>query len=131
VRAFSIHAWDKNTFSKKINAQMNEGYSKYLLWTLDSSSTFNTSWWTQFKVLMHRSMKNSRSAIFTLINLIKSATIGLSAGLLWFQLPCTSTEVFNRASFFFFTVAYWVYDAMFGAFLAFPSERAILFKACY
>jgi ABC-type multidrug transport system ATPase subunit len=131
-----IYAWEKDVFSQKVDGLMNEDRSRTLVRRLsiigedskDSVPSFNTSWWTQFGVLVHRSMKNSRSAIFTPINLIKSALIGLCAGLLWFQLPYTSAEVFNRSSLFFFTMTYWVFDAMFGAFMAFPSERAILFK---
>jgi len=132
-----VHAWEKDVFSQNVDGLMNEDRSRTMVRRLsstigddskDGGTSFNTSWWTQFGVLVHRSMKNSRSAIFTPINLIKSALIGLCAGLLWFQLPYTSAEVFNRSSLFFFTMTYWVFDAMFGAFMAFPSERAILFK---
>lgn len=36
-----------------------------------TEKSFNSTWWTQYSVLVHRSMKNSRSAIFTKLNLIK------------------------------------------------------------
>jgi ABC-type multidrug transport system permease subunit len=133
TRAQLIKAWDQETFSKEVESLISSDLAenqKRRLGAIEnlSENSFNTSWWTQFKVLMHRSLKNSRSAIFTPINLIKSALIGLCAGLLWFQLPYTSSQIYNRSSLFFFTMTYWVFDAMFGAFMAFPSERAILFK---
>jgi len=127
-----IEAWDKETFSNKVEEDAKRdhersGVKRSLIEDLNEK-TFNTSWLTQFRVLMHRSMKNSRSAIFTTLNLIKSGAIGLMAGLLWFQMPYTESAIFNRSSFYFFTMTYWVFDAMFGAFMAFPEERAILFK---
>uniref|UniRef100_A0A7S4IZL3 ABC transporter domain-containing protein n=1 Tax=Odontella aurita TaxID=265563 RepID=A0A7S4IZL3_9STRA len=94
--------------------------------TLEKS--FNSSWWTQFTVLVHRSMKNSRSAIFTKMNLIKAGAIGVMCGLLWFQMPYTEATVFDRSSYYFFTMTFWVFDAMFTAYMAFPLERSIIFK---
>jgi ABC-type proline/glycine betaine transport system ATPase subunit len=71
-------------------------------------SKYNTSWGMQYRVLVHRSLKNSRSAIFTPINLIKSAALGVVSGALWFQLDYTESNVFDLSSFFFFTMTYWV-----------------------
>jgi ABC-type multidrug transport system ATPase subunit len=131
TRAQLIHAWDKEAFSEEIERQIKEDVAKQSTnATVEdlNENSFNTTWLTQFWILMHRSMKNSRSAIFTPINLFKSALIGFCIGLLWFQLPYTSSQIYNRSSLFFFTMTYWVFDSMFSAFMAFPSERAILFK---
>jgi hypothetical protein len=73
-----------------------------------TEKSFNTTWWTQYTVLVHRSMKNSRSAIFTRLNLIKAGAIGLMVGLLWFQMPYTESTVFDRSSYYFFTMTFWV-----------------------
>ena len=73
-----------------------------------SEKSFNSSWWTQYTVLVHRSMKNSRSAIFTPLNLIKAGAIGFMCGLLWFQMPYTESTVFDRSSYYFFTMTFWV-----------------------
>jgi len=62
------------------------------------------------------------------MNLVKSALIGLMAGLLWFQMPYTEATVFDRSSYYFFTMTFWVFDAMFTAFMAFPQERSIMLK---
>ena len=93
-----------------------------------SEKSFNTTWWTQYTTLVHRSMKNSRSAIFTKLNMVKAGAIGLMCGLLWFQMPYTEATVFDRSSYYFFTMTFWVFDAMFTAYMAFPLERSIIFK---
>lgn len=93
-----------------------------------TEKSFNSTWWTQYTVLVHRSMKNSRSAIFTPLNLTKAGAIGFMCGLLWFQMPYTEATVFDRSSYYFFTMTFWVFDAMFTAYMAFPLERAIIFK---
>jgi ABC-type multidrug transport system permease subunit len=82
----------------------------------------------QYRVLVHRSLKNSRSAIFTPINLIKSAAIALVSGALWFQMDYTEANVFDLSSYFFFTMTYWVFDSMFTALMTFPVEREVILK---
>jgi hypothetical protein len=72
-----------------------------------NEKSFNSTWWTQYTVLVHRSMKNSRSAIFTRLNLIKAGAIGFMAGLLWFQMPYTEATVYDRSSYYFFTMTFW------------------------
>jgi len=42
---------------------------------------------------MHRALKNSRSAIFTYLNLVKSVAIGVVAGMLWFQMEYSERNV--------------------------------------
>eukprot|EP00536_Pseudo-nitzschia_multiseries_P003790 jgi/Psemu1/323184/estExt_fgenesh1_pg.C_590040 len=95
---------------------------------LKQESKYNTTWGLQYRTLVHRAMKNSRSAIFTPINLVKSCALGLLSGLLWFQMEYTEARIFDRSSYFFFTMTFWVFDAMFQSFLIFPSERAVVLK---
>lgn len=68
----------------------------------DLGKKYNTSWGTQYYVLTHRALKNSRSAIFTVLNLVKSVAIGAVAGLLWFQMDYTEANVNDIRSYFFF-----------------------------
>merc|ERR1712226_1688389 len=95
---------------------------------VDSSTKFGSSWWTQLTVLTHRCMKNSRSAIFTPLNIVKSAAIGLVIVLLCFHMDYTEKTVDDRSSFFFFTMTFWVFDSMFTAMMAFSMEREVIFK---
>jgi len=132
-----IASWDSEALAKRVDEeaktdfviagprrQLSRRQSSIIL----SETSFSSTWFTQFTVLMHRSMKNSRSAIFTKLNLVKSGAIGLMSGLLWFQMPYTERTVYDRSSYYFFTMTFWVFDAMFTAYLAFPLERAIIFK---
>lgn len=137
-RSHLIGAWDSDAFSDQVDQDIQKDADNNLtaetaslhssLTSHNSESKYNVSWFTQFKVLVHRSMRNARSAIFTTMNLMKSMAIGLMMGLLWFQLPYTEKTVNDRVSYFFFTMTYWVFDAMFTALMSFPSERAIIFK---
>ena len=89
---------------------------------------FNTRWTTQFRVLLHRSLKNSKSAVLTKINFIKSIALGVLSGFLWFQMPYDEQHVQDRGSFLFFASTYWIFDGIFEAIFAFPMERDVIFK---
>ena len=89
---------------------------------------YPTTWWQQYSILTHRALKNSRSAIFTPLNLIKSLALGLVSGLLWYQLDYTEANVYNIQSYYFFTMTFWVFDSMFMALMAFPAERDVILK---
>ena len=159
-----IESWDSEAIVKKIQEEIEApGRGKLVRRQsiLETEKSFNSTWWTQYTVLVHRSMKNSRSAIFTTMNLIKgkstgrsilctvyiyfvcanltsflfrnkinnaAGAIGLMCGLLWFQMPYTESTVYDRSSYYFFTMTFWVFDAMFTAYMAFPLERSIIFK---
>jgi len=121
-----ISAWSGETVAKKNDESINQSSSSGL--TFGDVKKFNTTWTAQLTVLMHRSMKNSRSAIFTPLNIIKSACIGLMMGLLWFQMEYTESRVNDIVSYYFFTMTYWVFDSMFSALMSFPTERKIILK---
>lgn len=40
----------------------------------------------------------------------------------------TESRIFDRSSYFFFTMTFWVFDAMFQSFMTFPTERAVILK---
>merc|ERR1712232_101552 len=99
------------------------------LYTVDGKkSKYNTSWFTQYLVLTHRCLKNSKSAIFIPLNLIKSLLIGAITGFVWWQMDYTERTVKDRSAYFFFTMTYWVFDSMFSALMSFPEEREIILK---
>jgi len=136
-KARLITMWDIDSAAQRIDQDLekamlnDDNCDSSIGTTLDVHLTekkFNTSWWTQFKVLLHRSMKNSRSAILTPINLVKSICLALLVGLLWFQLEDTERIVADRASYAFFTITFWIFEGTFSALFGFPAERAIIFK---
>lgn len=129
-----INSWDQEAAAIQVEEEVKSQYESSgrrlnrQQSVIMTEKSFNTTWWTQYTVLVHRSMKNSRSAIFTKLNLIKAGAIGFMCGLLWFQMPYTESTVFDRSSYYFFTMTFWVFDAMFTAYMAFPLERSIIFK---
>jgi len=134
TRAYLIECWDADGLAERVDdkireqASMNDMEVVESAFASESGRKYNTSWWAQFLVLSHRALSNSKSAIFTPLNLVKSAMIGLMMGLLWFQLPYTEKSVADTVSYYFFTMTYWVFDAMFQALMSFPGEKAIIFR---
>lgn len=129
-RQLLIESWDDSAQAAEVMENINHdllsnGNQSFLL---HDGKKFSTTWMTQFLVLMHRAMRNSRAAVFTMLNLVKSAVIGVLTGLLWYQQPYTELHVFDRQGYFFFTMSYWVFESMFNAFMTFPMERDIIFK---
>lgn len=133
-----IRAWDKEAVAEQMDLCVEQAETKRLSIDMslsgskmkkeEQTSKYSTSWGLQYRVLVHRSLKNSRSAIFTPINLVKSCALGFTSGLLWFQMEYTESRVFDRSSYFFFTMTFWVFDAMFQSFLTFPTERNVVLK---
>ncbi|GFH48314.1 P-loop containing nucleoside triphosphate hydrolase protein [Chaetoceros tenuissimus] len=134
-KAILINNWDVDAFAQQMeecrDLITNSTHSRNSNGHLegdDFPKKFNTSWTTQFKVLLHRSLKNSRSAILTPINIIKSVALGLLTGLLWYQIDLTESTIPDRGSFLFFAITYWIFDGTFSAIFTFPMERTIIFK---
>jgi ABC-type multidrug transport system ATPase subunit len=125
-----IDAWESETVAEQIDqaVQAEKENEQQQLANDEVFLKYNTSWMAQYQVLMHRALKNSRSAIFTPLNMIKSGLLGVISGMLWFQLEYTEKTVQDRTAYFFFTMTYWVFDSMFGALMAFPAERKVILK---
>ena len=126
-----IDAWDGDAVAEQMELAVSSHTDADVKLALESSkrmSKYKTGWFQQYKVLTHRALKNSRSAIFTPLNLIKSVCLGLVCGLVWFQLDYTESLVFEINSYCFFANTYWVFDSMFGALMAFPQEREVILK---
>lgn len=123
-----IDTWDNEAVAKQVDSAVLDGNEKKELAENKNFSKYNTSWGFQFKTLVHRSLKNSRSAIFTQMNITKSMLLGLITGTLYFQMDYTESSIQDRASYFFFTMTYWVMDSMYESFMTFPTEREVILK---
>jgi hypothetical protein len=135
TKAQLINAWDVDEFALEMQRGAERGDDISLANnTVPSQSNhltekkFNTRWTKQFQVLLHRSLKNSKCAVLTKINFIKSIALGILSGLLWFQMPNDEQHVQDRGSFLFFASTYWIFDGIFEAIFAFPMERDVIFK---
>jgi ABC-type multidrug transport system ATPase subunit len=123
-----VDVWDSEAVAEQIDLAVHAENQEGAGHAVEMPRKYNTSWMAQYRVLMHRALKNSRTAIITPLNMIKSGAVGIISGMLWFQLEYTEKTVHDRTSYFFFTMTYWVFDSMFGALLAFPSERKVILK---
>jgi len=128
-------AWDNDAVSMEMDAavegskQNHDGtLSDDLQQQQSQEQKYNTPWWTQYGVLVHRSLKGARSSIFTLLNMIKSLAVGVVVGLVWWRMPYTEQTVSDRAAYYFFTMSFWVFDAMFTALMTFPQEKVVIMK---
>lgn len=104
-------SWDNAAVAEAMDLALTSNAT--LLKRFEKQSKYNTSWLTQYYVLTHRALQNSRSAIFTPLNLCKSVAIGIVAGLLWFQMDYTEKNINDIRSYYFFTMTFWVFDSMF------------------
>ncbi len=140
-RAALITTWDADAFAEDMdgtNHTWANGSEDSSLIRSDTDTSgagaveeekkFNTSWMTQFRVLLHRSLNNSRSAVWTSVNIVKAIALAVLTGCLWFQMPNDETHVRDRGSLLFFASTFWVFDGTFQAIFSFPTERAIIFK---
>ncbi len=135
-KARLINVWDVDNWAERIEEEiaqnMNGSVHSVGSETREvegvEEKKFNTSWSTQFYILLHRSLKTSSAAIWTPINFFKSIALAVLTGLLWFQVPHTEAALPDRHSFIFFSITYWIFDGTFTAIFTFPNERAIIFK---
>jgi len=134
-RFYLQKAWDNDAIANKMDAS-DEVYttesgreifgSNFEFDT--SESKYTTSWWTQFTTLTHRSLKKSKSTVFSPINIVKTIAIGIVVGLVFLNQSYTENDAFNIYSYFFFTMVFWVMNGMFEALFSFPQERVIILK---
>lgn len=94
----------------------------------DISTSWPTSFWTQFTVLLLRTFKQSKPDILSKLELSQNLLLALVSGLIWFQLPYKEKSIEDRYSLLFFVVVYWMFNPLFQALLSFPSERTVVNK---
>lgn len=73
----------------------------------EDESKWAVSYLTQLRVLTHRCMLNSKSAIFTKLNFTKSILLGVIVGCCWYRRGMSEKYVNDRAAFVFFAMTYW------------------------
>ncbi|XP_046851488.1 ABC transporter G family member 9-like isoform X2 [Xenia sp. Carnegie-2017] len=95
---------------------------------LDHRDKWPTSFWTQFRVLTHRTFKQSMPIILSKLNLVQNVLLALIIGLIWFQVPHKEESINDRRGLLFFFVTYWTFTPLFRALLTFPSEEVVIRK---
>uniref|UniRef100_A0A7S2V8J9 ABC transporter domain-containing protein n=1 Tax=Entomoneis paludosa TaxID=265537 RepID=A0A7S2V8J9_9STRA len=106
--------WDREAVAEEMDTALVESADDKSLDGMampSEGSKYNSTWTTQYSILVHRALKNSRSAILTPLNLIKSIGLGLATGLIYWQTDYTEQNVQDIRAYFFFNMTFWVFDA--------------------
>jgi len=94
----------------------------------DISTSWATSFWTQFTVLLQRTFKQSKPEILSKLNFTQHVLLALIAGLIWFQIPYKEESIVDRYSLLFFIIVYWNFTTLFSSLVSFPNERTVVNK---
>jgi len=129
-RDFLIKSWDDEVHASETMAHIRSDSESFSELSFEKiiGRKYNSAWWSQFMILLHRAMRNSRCVIFTPLNIIKAGFMGVFMGMIWFQLQYTEANVKDINGYLFFTMSFWVLDGTVQALLSFPAERAVIYK---
>ncbi|KAL9969972.1 hypothetical protein ACROYT_G022267 [Oculina patagonica] len=94
----------------------------------DISTSWATSFWTQFTVLLQRTFKQSLPDILSKLELIQNLLLALIVSVVWFQLPYKEESIVDRYSLMFFFVVHCNFASLFQALMSFPNERTVVNK---
>lgn len=94
----------------------------------DISTSWPTSFWTQFTVLVQRTFKQSKPDILSKLNFTQHILLAFVIALIWFQRPYEEQSIEDRYSLLFFCVVYWNFTSLFSSLMSFPNERTVVRK---
>ena len=87
-----------------------------------------TSYWYQITVLFRRSFVQLRGEDISLLYLFQTIAISLLWGIVLLRMPFRTSYAIDHLGFIFIISSYWIFQRVFGAFLTFPLERAVIIK---
>lgn len=108
-----------------VNAHDDDDHSELYA---DIPTSWATSFWTQFTVLMGRTFKQSKPDILSKLSLIQNIMLAVVTALIWFQTPYIEESIADRYALLFFTIVYWNFTPMFQSLFSFPNERTVVNK---
>lgn len=93
---------------------------------LHSVPKFTSNFWTQFKLLTQRTMKQQRGERLTAAALVLQVTYLFFTALFWWRMPDTTAWIFERNSLLFFIIIAQANGVVISAVTLFQRERAVL-----
>ncbi|XP_067673746.1 uncharacterized protein [Haliotis asinina] len=94
----------------------------------NQGSPYPTSFWTQYKMHMWRTYKQSHGRILSLHAIIGSLVLAVVVGIIWFQMPRTSVSVRDRMGLLYFGIGHMGFITIFDGILSFSEERPVQLK---
>merc|ERR1719463_400983 len=64
------------------------------------SSKYATSWWTQYKTLTRRAFKKGKSAVLSLVDILRTIALAAVVGIVYLNQTYTESDVFNIFAYF-------------------------------
>lgn len=90
------------------------------------TATATISWFSQFKILLQRSLKERRHETFNSLRVFQVISAAILPGLMWYHSRMYNVQ--DRLGLLFFISIFWGVFASFNAVFTFPTERAMLVK---
>lgn len=94
-----------------------------------------TNWFEQFLILVVRAFKLRKGHMLSKLNILQILFIALLAGLIWFRIPRTESNIPDFVAAAFFLQTYCDLTVMFRGVAYFPTERSVIKKerqsGCY
>ena len=95
---------------------------------LNAGSPYRTTFVTQLRSLMSRSMKQQRGERLTRVALIVKVAYAFLTGIIWFRMPDDVTRIYSRKSLCFFLLIAQSNHVVIGSMTTFFREREILLR---
>ncbi|XP_055957578.1 uncharacterized protein LOC126824736 isoform X2 [Patella vulgata] len=93
-----------------------------------SDVRWQSSFWTQLKMLTWRNFKESRSRILSKYVVGSNIVIAVAMAVLWFQMERSYKTIRDRMGWSFFIIVYWGFSPIMDAVISFPMEKTIMLK---
>ncbi|XP_046351559.2 ABC transporter G family member 22-like [Haliotis rufescens] len=94
----------------------------------EQGSRYPTSFWTQYKMHMWRTYKQSRGRILSMHSIIGMLALAVIVGFIWFQIPRTADSVRDRMGLLFFGIGHMGFITIFDGIVSFSEERPVHLK---
>lgn len=92
---------------------------------------YEATWWQQTQILLHRSFKQQLFVILNPVSIVEAVSIAVIAGLMWFQIQFSESQVFDRTSLLFFLALFWPLFTILVSAGSFLPEREMIRKERY